>query len=358
MLPGSPSNYLDSEDHLEHRILLLAIGSGRLRSRDVADILGADLSHVSATINRLTELGVLTTLSEDGEDVFHAQRGPALSAAFPSAAVIPLGYQFNLLCDSTRLAIFAQAIDRLVNPDAMVLDLGCGTAVLAILAAGKGAQVTAVEMDPMVFNAAQHFVNTYAPDKRVRLIRADALSLNPRQDKFDIVICEMLDTGLISEFQVPVMSHAVKTLLKPEGIAIPAGAVCTVSLAKVDFSTIVGFDFPLPHFERSDTQRIRQILSNKVVYASISFTALNPHNVDTEIIVRTDDDGIVNAILVETETIVAPGLVTSGSQWLNPPLILPVNDIKVSNGQTFVVHLSYLFGGGLASLSYDLKPMR
>ena len=79
-----------------------------------------------------------------------------------------------------------------------VLDMGCGTALLAILARKHGAtNVVAIDIDEFAFeNAKENIILNNTPDIEVRLGGADAIKLT---DSFDIVIANINRNILLAD---------------------------------------------------------------------------------------------------------------------------------------------------------------
>ena len=62
------------------------------------------------------------------------------------------------LVDKKRTKLFQKAIDKVVQVNDSVLDLGTGSGIMAIFASKKAKEVTAVEFDPFVASIARnHF---------------------------------------------------------------------------------------------------------------------------------------------------------------------------------------------------------
>ena len=68
---------------------------------------------------------------------------------------VPLAWHAALLRDTTRIDRYDRAIRQLVRPGMVVLDVGTGTGILALLAARRGARVHAVESGPIIGLARQ-----------------------------------------------------------------------------------------------------------------------------------------------------------------------------------------------------------
>jgi ribosomal protein L11 methyltransferase len=117
---------------------------------------------------------------------------------------------------STRGAL--ALLEKWVPPQARVIDLGSGSAILAIAAARLGArQVTGVELDPDAMSAAQQNVEQNGAGAVVRLMEGDATVLTPLLAPVDLVISNILRN--INTLLLP----AIHAALAPEGRAIFAG---------------------------------------------------------------------------------------------------------------------------------------
>src|SRR5262245_27795341 len=77
----------------------------------------------------------------------------------------------RMLDDPVRVDAYARALRAQVRPDDVVLDLGCGVGVFAVLAARLGARmVYGVEPNPAV-SLAPEVARENAVDSRVRFLR-------------------------------------------------------------------------------------------------------------------------------------------------------------------------------------------
>lgn len=109
-------------------------------------------------------------------------------------------YHFNLLCDEERLNAFYEAIVE--KAKGIVFDIGAGCGILSILASFYSDKVYSVEINPDTSKFAEY---NFKPFDNIFLINKDVREVN-FPDKADLIICEMLDTALIEEEQVPVIN--------------------------------------------------------------------------------------------------------------------------------------------------------
>ena len=84
-------------------------------------------------------------------------------------------------------AIFTAFADELVEdvtPGTRVLDVACGTGIVARRAAARGATVVGVDLNPGMLDVAR------SAEPGIEWIEADATALPPADDAFDMVICQ------------------------------------------------------------------------------------------------------------------------------------------------------------------------
>ena len=165
--------------------------------------------------------------------------------------------QFDMLCDGARNAAFdcglGSAIARLRKDGSRVhvLDIGTGSGLLALLASRHCADIiTAVECVPRLADAAEdNFRRNHAA---VRLLRGSSRDLKSLSLEANLVVAELLDTGLLGEGVLPTLRHAAEQLLDPGFLAVPASttvyAVLVRGAALRDLETVP--ELPETHAER------------------------------------------------------------------------------------------------------------
>lgn len=126
-----------------------------------------------------------------------------------------------LLRDEARNRAFAKALEKHVTADSVVLDIGSGTGLWAILAAKLGARrVVAIEREGLMCGAIKELCRANGVADRVQVIHGEAVEIDlPRE--FDVVISETVGHMIFDEQIVPLMVHAREKLLKPDGVLIP-----------------------------------------------------------------------------------------------------------------------------------------
>lgn len=243
-------------------------------------------------------------------------------------------YQQHLLSDFERLAALYEAINE--KSRGIVYDLGTGSGILSSWAAPLARYVYAVEMDPLTAELAKINLESF---KNVSLIVNNAKNtIFP--EKADLIICEMLDTALIDEDQLPVI-NSVRKFLKTSGEFIPCGVFNGIEAINLNI------DYPM--YQEGNKPHI-QLLSNLVIYDKIDFKKETIAKVKYQIKIPIVEEGIVSGIKITTFTLLTPKIICGPTPMMNPPILAPTNHLKVNKGEYIILNLEYIMGGGLDTL--------
>lgn len=131
----------------------------------------------------------------------------------------PLEYHRTLIDDTMRVDAYERAIRALVKPGDVVLDLGCGSGLLAMLAARRGARVHAVE-SMSVAKVARQLVEANGLQALVTVHHADVSTLDP-VEPVDLMVSEFMGRFLIDDGMLPIMPYAARWL-KPGARCCPS----------------------------------------------------------------------------------------------------------------------------------------
>jgi predicted RNA methylase len=262
----------------------------------------------------------------------------------------------SLLSQRARLSKFQQAIERMVNSDSYVVDIGTGTGVLALLAAKAGARrVTGIDVNSNSIEYARKSAVRNGLQDRVDFQVAHFSNFLPNEPA-DVVLCEMLSSMMLVEQQVSACEYAAKSILKPEGSVLPRNA--TVYAGPVECKVlwnrtqVHGLDFPrVP--QTTDSVESRD-LANLVILKTFDFTSsTEAETVDQLMEFEIVDSGTVHGIVGMFEAELVDGIkLTMQDGWRD--LFVPLDEpVEVVPNSTFRVRISYT-PGVLESLQIDV----
>lgn len=284
----------------------------------------------------------------------------------------PLTYHALMLSDVHRMDAYERAIRQLVRPGDVVLDLGSGTGILALLAARRGARVHAVE-SMRVAALAEVLVHENGLADRITVHRADARMLEP-QEPVDLVVTECLGSFLVDDNMLPAAAAAARWL-KPGGrfcpsevrlLVAPIGDVAmpSVSIWKEPF---YGIDLrgAVP-FATATCPTANLAPSTLIAQAAIYHRhdlADDAPVFDGTLRFVCERDGELAALAGWFEAELAPDIVLSNAPGIEThwgQLLFPLPKTRVSRGDEIVVRLSlegedgWRWSGTIAGVEFDL----
>jgi SAM-dependent methyltransferase len=143
-------------------------------------------------------------------------------------------WHFAMLNDGERSASYELALATFLRPNMHVLDIGCGSGLLGMLAAKHGAsRVTSCEVVPEIAEVARRIVGSNGFADRVVVVPKPSTSLSVAADlprRADLLVTEIIDCGLVGEGIMPTLRHAREHLLAEGGSIIPRAATVYATL--------------------------------------------------------------------------------------------------------------------------------
>eukprot|EP00960_Hanusia_phi_P055974 763116-Hanusia_phi.AAC.5 len=150
-------------------------------------------------------------------------------------------WHYRMINDPVRNQSYCDAIARAVSRSGespKVLDIGCGTGLLAMYAAQVGPSVTVwgCELSEPIADLAVRVLEANSLRKRVHVLACHSddigicdvgdggSSTNSIPGRVDVVVTETADCGLLGEGMLPSLSSAQSRLLAPDGLMIPSRA--------------------------------------------------------------------------------------------------------------------------------------
>lgn len=210
----------------------------------LADITGLDVPvFVSDEVPQLNWVAISQAALPPvhaGRFVVHGSHDRARIPRGPNAILIDAGEAFGTAHHATTLGCLA-AIDRLTRrrPFRRVLDLGCGSGVLAIAAARAlpRAKLMATDMDPVSIDVAESNIVANTAPKRIETLVATGLS-HPRLRRtksFDLVVANILADPLIR------LARDIRGIIRPGGSLVLSGILIPQAPAVIAAYVAQGF---------------------------------------------------------------------------------------------------------------------
>ena len=269
-------------------------------------------------------------------------------------------WHFTMLNDGARNDAFDRAIGRAVaaaGADAVVLDIGTGTGLLAMMAARAGAnRIYACEMiKPLAETAAQIVQrNRYAD--RITVVARKSTDLKVGDDLPEpagLIIAELFDGGLLGEGVIPSLRHAIANLAAPGAAVLPAGATALGVLVECPdlrginpVGQICGFDLAdFDQFRNPATYKRFNMevephrpLTDVFEIARFDFRAPPPADVARQLDLTATETGTGHAVVfwfdlhLDAETTLSTGRGSPHNHWGQAIQFLD-RDLAVAAGQ-------------------------
>ncbi|MEX0923023.1 MAG: 50S ribosomal protein L11 methyltransferase [Rhodovibrionaceae bacterium] len=162
-------------------------------------------------------------------------------------------WHFAMMRDEKRHAAYAEALAKTVTPESLVLEIGTGSGILAMLAAKAGARhVYSCESDPLIAETARGIVAKNGLAGKITVIAKPSQQLRIGQDlpePADILLSEILGDTVFSEDLLAITADARARLLTPGAVLIPWKVAAMTCLAGGDklaalsrVGRVAGFD--------------------------------------------------------------------------------------------------------------------
>lgn len=237
-----------------------------------------------------------------------------------------------MLAHTERIEAYARALERSVGPDSVVLDIGTGTGIFALLACRFGARrVYAVDPnDAIIVGQAVAEANGYAD--RIEFIHD--LSTNVTLPELaDVVVSEIGGALPLFQNHLPSIIDARDRLLAPKGRLIPQTDTLLAAVAEcpADYRYIGVWDTHSYGFDMSvarelacnnwwkERARAARLLTEPQSWATLEYATVNDLNVRGEFTSSVRQSGTAHAIYLWYRRTFAEGIELTDE--LNPDSI-------------------------------------
>ena len=253
-----------------------------------------------------------------------------------------LDYHLSMLHDTARMDAFRRAIDAVVQPGDVVVDLGCGSGVLSFMACEAGAQkVFAIEGGPVIEVARELAVDNGFAD-RIEFLEGWSLEVG-LPEPADVLISETLGNAGFDEGIVAWTSDARRRLLRPGAAMLPArvrtwvaGVESADEYAVVsDWQTVdLPYDYATAHRRASRTLWYADftpadLLGQPELAADVDLTSDSDETIASAGTFQVDRDGTLHGLACWFDSLLCARVTVdnmpprTGSSWSHGFLPLP-----------------------------------
>ncbi len=142
-----------------------------------------------------------------------------------------LDEHYGYLADRVKLERYRAAIERLVQPGHVVMDLGCGSGVLGLMALRAGAGKVLFVDQSAIIEVARQTTARAGFAGRAEFFLANSFELDLRE-RADIIVCDHVGYFGFDYSILALLADARQRFLKPGGILVPAAV--DLALAPVE----------------------------------------------------------------------------------------------------------------------------
>ena len=228
----------------------------------------------------------------------------------------------GMIRDKVRMEPYVSALRKNVNSDSVVLDLGTGTGIFAVLACKFGARkVYAIEPNEAIQLAREIARDNQCAD---RISFIEDLSTNVSlPEKVDVIISDLRGVLPISDNHIKSIVDARTRFLQPDGVLIPQkdtlwAAVVTSpelyspssevwSLDTYGIDLRAGLRYVMNTWNRG-TVSPEQMLTLPQRWAELDYSTITDNNVDAHLSWIVTRGGLAHGVVAWFDTILSEGI--------------------------------------------------
>lgn len=228
----------------------------------------------------------------------------------------------SMIADQVRMSAYVQALEKHVTPDSVVLDIGTGTGVFALLACRFGARkVYAIEPNEAIQVAREMAAaNGYAD--RIEFIEELSTRVT-LPEKADVILADLRGVLPLYDHNLPTMLDARQRLLAEGGVMIPQHDSLWVALVSAPdlYEPYVkpweqhSYDFDTQAARRivinswsAGRAKPEQLLTSPQLWTEIDYANITDVNANGELTWTMEQDGAAHGLCVWFDTVLTDGI--------------------------------------------------
>lgn len=266
-------------------------------------------------------------------------------------------FPYMCLKDNLRTKAFRNAIHEVVKKGDVVIDVGSGSGILAFFAAESGAKkVYAVEIEHLLAESLKKSVVENKMTDIIEVIEGDITKVKLPKN-VDVLVAEIIETGLLDEQQVPAINRLRKDKIITEKTSIiPFHYKTFAQLVYLD-NNYYGYKILSPKHEwpfyaksRAGWLKTRiEPVSNCIEIISTDFS-LGVVNENVSVIAKfkTKEEKKINGFKISGIIQLSKSVQLGPTNSLNGDKIISIDEIKSDDYVN--LKISYKMGGGLGGL--------
>ena len=176
-------------------------------------------AQLSSTQSALDLLSTIMTLRGVGALRNEDEQSSAFQADARTEGFGALPIHVAMLSDRVRTRAWIEGISELVGQEDVVVEIGCGTGVLAVAAARRSKKVYAIEATP-VAEVAKRLAEDNGVGEVVSVLQGWSTGIE-LPERADVLVSEILDDDPFREGVLEATADAVRRLLKPDARVLP-----------------------------------------------------------------------------------------------------------------------------------------
>jgi protein arginine N-methyltransferase 1 len=233
-----------------------------------------------------------------------------------------LHFYGEMIANAPRVEPYVEALRRVVRPDSVVLDLGCGQGLFALLACRFGARrVYAIESDNVI-NIAREAAAANGCADRIEFFQSLSTQIT-LPERATVIISDL--RGVLPWFQqhIPSIIDARERLLAPGGVLIPRRDVLWAAVVEApeQYEEIVGpwrnrlFDVDvsaglakITNSWRKTRIKADELLTEATCWATLDYQTVSSPDVSAKLSWRVARPGITHGLAVWFDAELADGI--------------------------------------------------